>query len=355
MSQNSDLNTQYFNLTYSELNGLAKIENKLSYLTGLGAFFDLQDNTFQLIEEQLFASRLKFDLPTDVLNQKDWIKSLSEPFSGYRSNINRIKLTSTKETLLDIYTACYPDSQTEKEVIIPSYLPILDQIDKTYLFNPLIDPLLKIFTIYYILEQLQPFFRNSGLIIRIYIYILFNHHHLHLFGLNQLETFVFNQKKFSAFIITELQQQSITERLNRDITNFLEICLEGYNKMIDSITDVVQKALMDTFKSHLIDDAHQNAFQYFIFLGFEKRLDVIKGLNTIQADILYYIVLKYQVTLNESVEIFHLKEDKLYPIFDSLVDFGLLLGDYSNSTNPEYKLSLISTNKVPDAIEWSVV
>ena len=185
-------------------------------------------------------------------------------------------------------------------------------------------PLIRAWLIYFLLVNLRPFERESEEIARIFLYRFLNATGFGFGGLLVTEQYVFAQKRMQAFLQSLGENTPFIQRVETDISTYLNICLEGMARNADDVQDTAVSLIQLAMQYDIMGPRTRNHFKFWMEQGFERHWQKLALLEDAQFDALEDILRLGEQTLSALQQKLGLERRSLQRSMAGLVELGIL-------------------------------
>lgn len=167
--------------------------------------------------------------------------------------------------------------------------------------DPAFPPLLKAFTIYYLLDNLLPFISHNELLARLVCYSILKNHNLHFFGLINLESSVFTNQSFCSCSLL-FSQAEIKERFSKNLSSYLNICLRALLPGILSIEKIFHEKLKQFSNYQFMPPKQKNILNYWMVRGFKENINTLNQMSHSDKILFRKLLEEGSVSMKKSAE-----------------------------------------------------
>ncbi|MGZ5304077.1 MAG: DeoR family transcriptional regulator, partial [Bacteroidia bacterium] len=153
---------------------------------------------------------------------------------------------------------------------------------------------------------------------------ILNHGKSGLSGLLNLEKHVFFNAKYLVQTAHLFGEQNYLERLDTDLTAYLEICLKRLRKNIQEAKETLINAVKQEFEYATLAPRQKNAVNFWLEKGFFMHKEKLKSLTPRQHDIMTLMARYSYVATKDLVPVFQLDRKTIQRDFNTLLELGLV-------------------------------
>ncbi len=182
----------------------------------------------------------------------------------------------------------------------------------------------KAFLFFYIFTAIRPFANSNEILAILGAHHILHHAKMPLFGLLNLEKHIFFNPNYLVQTAHLFGEQNYLERLDTDLTTYLEICTNKLRKNILEAKNTLINVVKQEFEYETLKPRQKNAVNFWLEKGFFMHKEKLKNLTPRQHDIMTIMAQYSYVATKDLVPVFQLDRKTIQRDFNTLLELGLV-------------------------------
>lgn len=196
-----------------------------------------------------------------------------------------------------------------------------------------IHPLIKSWSVYLLFDIIQPFIGYNQTLSLITTHQLQRYWNIGQKGLSRFEKYMLKDwSTHQSVKLNSLFEINHTDRLEGDITAFLENCASIYNESMSEVEDAIIKQLKLDVGYEEFSPLKKNSFNYFFELGLPTHFKAIGDLPERQKSILKDVMFNRSVTTKQMVMKYRCDRKTIQRDFSDLMEVGVIVQEGKTKT-----------------------
>lgn len=181
------------------------------------------------------------------------------------------------------------------------------------------------FLFFYVFTAIKPFASSNQTLAILGAQQLLNHGKTGFFGLLNLEKHIFFNEKYLVQTAHLFGERNYLERLDTNLTTYLEICVKRLQKnILEAKETLINVVKQQEFEYDTLAPRQKNAVNFWLEKGFFMHKEKLKTLTPRQHDIMTIMARYSYVATKDIVPVFQLDRKTIQRDFNILLELGLV-------------------------------
>jgi Fic family protein len=248
----------------------------------------------------------------------DFLQQIHRLLTQKMPNAHCAGLLRTKSNLLFNYI--------ESGSVLPEGSRLNNLLEQTIkMANDKKTPLLiRCWLTYYSLMSIQPFYEDNETVAVLACRYLIEQQDMNYYGLLNLEKHIFYHKGYQLRTSDLFSEQNLGERLDTDLTGYIDACLRGFMANLAEIKTTIIKQVRTMLNYEKLNSRQKNNMNFWLEKGFFRHHPKLKMITERQHEVLMLLARYVSLATKDLVPVFKVDRKTIQRDFTELMEHGIV-------------------------------